>query len=97
MAELRVGSRIVDQYVEPAELLTDLFKDSLDLLQLTNMTGHRSRLAASCDDSVRDGLAAFDLARSEEHTSELQSLMRISYDVFCFKQKKTTIKRCIHS
>src|SRR3546814_6746088 len=27
-------------------------------------------------------------ARSEEHTSELQSLMRISYDVFCFKKKK---------
>src|SRR3546814_7143593 len=26
---------------------------------------------------------------SEEHTSELQSLMRISYDVFCFKKKKT--------
>src|SRR3546814_10183155 len=25
--------------------------------------------------------------RSEEHTSELQSLMRISYDVFCLKQK----------
>src|SRR3546814_1445450 len=28
--------------------------------------------------------------RSEEHTSELQSLMRISYDVFCLKQKKIT-------
>src|SRR3546814_1650341 len=28
-------------------------------------------------------------ARSEEHTSELQSLMRISYDVFCLKKKKT--------
>src|SRR3546814_6069805 len=27
-------------------------------------------------------------ARSEEHTSELQSLMRISYAVFCFKKKK---------
>src|SRR3546814_9434303 len=27
-------------------------------------------------------------ARSEEHTSELQSLMRTSYDVFCFKKKK---------
>src|SRR3546814_7755445 len=26
--------------------------------------------------------------RSEEHTSELQSLMRISYDVFCLKEKK---------
>src|SRR3546814_2800496 len=30
--------------------------------------------------------------RSEEHTSELQSLMRISYAVFCLKKKKTTIK-----
>src|SRR3546814_3223976 len=28
-------------------------------------------------------------SRSEEHTSELQSLMRISYAVFCLKQKKT--------
>src|SRR3546814_4116802 len=31
--------------------------------------------------------------RSEEHTSELQSLMRISYAVFCLKTKKTTTKR----
>src|SRR3546814_985843 len=30
------------------------------------------------------------VARSEEHTSELQSLMRISYAVFCLKTKKTT-------
>src|SRR3546814_2542763 len=30
--------------------------------------------------------------RSEEHTSELQSLMRISYAVFCLKQKKTNNK-----
>src|SRR3546814_7118181 len=29
-----------------------------------------------------------DRARSEEHTSELQSLMRISYAVFCLKKKK---------
>src|SRR3546814_5352489 len=29
--------------------------------------------------------------RSEEHTSELQSLMRISYAVFCLKNNKTTI------
>src|SRR3546814_6720026 len=33
--------------------------------------------------------------RSEEHTSELQSLMRISYAVFCLKKKKkTTTKTC---
>src|SRR3546814_3966472 len=30
------------------------------------------------------------VARSEEHTSELQSLMRISYAVFCLKKKNTT-------
>src|SRR3546814_6811437 len=31
------------------------------------------------------------LKRSEEHTSELQSLMRISYAVFCLKKKKTLL------
>src|SRR3546814_6200195 len=35
------------------------------------------------------------LARSEEHTSELQSLMRISYAVFCLKKKKQTNKKLI--
>src|SRR3546814_8356855 len=33
-----------------------------------------------------------DTNRSEEHTSELQSLMRISYAVFCLKKKKTPNK-----
>src|SRR3546814_1287606 len=33
--------------------------------------------------------AAGDAGRSEEHTSELQSLMRISYAVFCLKKKNT--------
>src|SRR3546814_10581696 len=33
-------------------------------------------------------LAPRELVRSEEHTSELQSLMRISYAVFCLKKKK---------
>src|SRR3546814_5321761 len=32
------------------------------------------------------------LSRSEEHTSELQSLMRISYAVFCLKKKKQSYK-----
>src|SRR3546814_2364763 len=38
--------------------------------------------------SGREGRTA-DAARSEEHTSELQSLMRISYAVFCLKKKNT--------
>src|SRR3546814_2681468 len=40
--------------------------------------------------SVRAALGFYKLApRSEEHTSELQSLMRTSYAVFCLKKKKT--------
>src|SRR3546814_7747615 len=35
--------------------------------------------------------------RSEEHTSELQSLMRISYAVFCLKKKKTNINMYNHT
>src|SRR3546814_6984826 len=49
---------------------------SLDLLQLY------SRFRKFLNISIAD--------RSEEHTSELQSLMRISYAVFCLKKKKHT-------
>src|SRR3546814_7900472 len=42
---------------------------------------------------VKQVLADGDIvARSEEHTSELQSLMRISYAVFCLKKKNNTHK-----
>src|SRR3546814_1327931 len=51
-----------------------------------------------------DGCARRDArvrqARSEEHTSELQSLMRISYAVFCWKKKKNitkTHKKILHT
>src|SRR3546814_9250771 len=37
------------------------------------------------------------LLRSEEHTSELQSLMRISYAVFCLKKKKNIKKNTTHT
>src|SRR3546814_5009336 len=37
------------------------------------------------------GIAMESSVRSEEHTSELQSLMRISYAVFCLKKEKTNI------
>src|SRR3546814_4716053 len=46
------------------------------------------RLAALKTDEAGAGQARF---RSEEHTSELQSLMRISYAVFCLYKKKHTI------
>src|SRR3546814_4775784 len=37
------------------------------------------------------------LTRSEEHTSELQSLMRISYAVFCLKKKKNKIHKYLQT
>src|SRR3546814_10383435 len=40
------------------------------------------------DAAVRELSIKFDGWRSEEHTSELQSLMRISYAVLCLKKKK---------
>src|SRR3546814_6709841 len=46
------------------------------------------------DDGERKAVIARDLGisrRSEEHTSELQSLMRISYAVFCLKTKKQSL------
>src|SRR3546814_8975351 len=39
-----------------------------------------------------DNANGLRVLRSEEHTSELQSLMRISYAVFCLKKKKTKIQ-----
>src|SRR3546814_6115957 len=42
------------------------------------------------DAHLANGLLPGGGARSEEHTSELQSLMRISYAVLCLKQKKKT-------
>src|SRR3546814_2324565 len=39
---------------------------------------------------VKEQVLKNDRRRSEEHTSELQSLMRISYAVFCLKKKKKT-------
>src|SRR3546814_6662436 len=65
-----------------------------------------TRLGTEMDDSVdpvvgkhfgeRVGITEVDVdkgERSEEHTSELQSLMRISYAVFCLKKKNILLKQ----
>src|SRR3546814_9147017 len=49
-----------------------------------------SRAAASTGSPVAESVSS-PATRSEEHTSELQSIMRISYAVFCLKKKKTII------
>src|SRR3546814_9908925 len=60
----------------------------LCLVQIEGRKGY----PASCTTPVEEGM----VIRSEEHTSELQSLMRISYAVFCLKKKNkkhTTMTR----
>src|SRR3546814_1020925 len=47
------------------------------------------RRHAVAADEARETLTGADEQRSEEHTSELQSLMRNSYAVFCLKKQKT--------
>src|SRR3546814_6930534 len=56
---------------------------AVDMIDLTGRQRQPSAVAGS------KALQSFDAdpARSEEHTSELQSLMRISYAVFCLKKK----------
>src|SRR3546814_5111513 len=61
---------------------------------LNGTSGDDIFLASSGTDSHTGGAGfdTLDYSRSEEHTSELQSLMRISYAVFCLKKQKTQIK-----
>src|SRR3546814_4200898 len=68
---------------------TTLFRSGL-----VTGSGHRERIRArrNLRDTIRTRIVgrhgAGEALRSEEHTSELQSLMRISYAVFCLKKKK---------
>src|SRR3546814_3328408 len=84
-ARVRTGGREVARYhrsgtraVHPRAVLRDQPHPE------PHPQSHRLRARRGGDDA-----AALGFRRSEEHTSELQSLMRISYAVFCLKKKKT--------
>src|SRR3546814_4285718 len=57
---------------------------------------HASRISSEMDSSLTE-TGQFCPFRSEEHTSELQSLMRISYAVFCLKKNNRTSIALDHS
>src|SRR3546814_9726671 len=74
----RLDGWIQDAIADGAKLLTGGKRDG-------------AMLEATLLENVDRGAKAYrEEARSEEHTSELQSLMRISYAVFCLKKKKQT-------
>src|SRR3546814_1389309 len=58
------------------------------LVRLASMVSRQPDVESSAAGAISPSVPAL-LTRSEEHTSELQSLMRISYAVFCLKKKTT--------
>src|SRR3546814_9112511 len=72
--------------VAPGYIETDLNKEILASEKVKTLLA--SRIPAG--GPAQAGEVAALVARSEEHTSELQSLMRNSYAVFCLKKKKKT-------
>src|SRR3546814_9448624 len=61
----------------------------VDLRLAVGVVGHKHEAPRGEEGRVGDGAERhIFLNRSEEHTSELQSLMRISYAVFCLTKKK---------
>src|SRR3546814_6563907 len=77
----------------PAEVYSASIKPYLGLPELTYPLHDRDVLVTACGRICMHRKkinVSIVLARSEEHTSELQSLMRISYAVFCLKKKTQT-------
>src|SRR3546814_8471405 len=71
----------------------DFFRQGMTRLSLDHLSHRikwhvRSKILDQLVKQLLVGGGFWTLHKSEEHTSELQSLMRISYAVFCLKQKK---------
>src|SRR3546814_5207134 len=69
------------QALGPSGAENPRIRDAIAALAQANLDLQRTVVVAPTDGGVTN------LSRSEEHTSELQSLMRISYAVFCLKKK----------
>src|SRR3546814_15167394 len=70
--------------------LDTLTKDAAEQLTSPDFWSFVERLATGRRLIITSDHGYAATGRSEEHTSELQSLMRISYDVFCLKKNKTS-------
>src|SRR3546814_2695686 len=76
---------------------TTLFRSAEEFVHaMEHVVGPQESVATVCigpSDDMEQRRKEIAKARSEEHTSELQSLMRTSYAVFCLKKKNTTQKK----
>src|SRR3546814_6756057 len=103
LARLADGAATVNELAEPFDLTLPAVSKHIKVLERAGLVqrGHQAQYRPCALDArplqeistwaeqyrpVWE--ARFDRMRSEEHTSELQSLMRISYAVFCLKKQK---------
>src|SRR3546814_4232846 len=83
------GVDVGDRHVNPRAGAADFLGRGHDGLGIAQPFSHGIAARHMPERAVLQlACAADDSSRSEEHTSELQSLMRISYAVFCLKKKK---------
>src|SRR3546814_2344148 len=76
--------------IEPLYVKVDVDAGSIRLRQDGTITVEHTPKSIESVRYFRESNWFLQDVRSEEHTSELQSLMRISYAVFCLKKKKKT-------
>src|SRR3546814_4908817 len=85
--------RRFDLAADDAALAAELSRLALDAWHLFGLAGY-ARVDFRVDAAGRPTILEVNLnPRSEEHTSELQSLMRTSYAVFCLQKKNTNRNR----
>src|SRR3546814_7193997 len=82
---------------QPCAHAIDAGGDQHDRADAVEQAGAGGQQADASDEAEASGFIHRRHFRSEEHTSELQSLMRISYAVFCLKKKKTNDTTNTHS
>src|SRR3546814_4415374 len=89
---LDVGDQTLGGQRREDALVIDFDDVDLFLVEQLHHLEQRPGPVLETDAQPRDAARAGEVTqqRSEEHTSELQSLMRNSYAVFCLKKKKTT-------
>src|SRR3546814_6589043 len=93
VASTQAGSRILRMFIPLSRDARQWAAEGSPYAPASSITAVTISGSRSCIGPARERqddarLRCIVVARSEEHTSELQSLMRISYAVFCLKKKK---------
>src|SRR3546814_8493623 len=77
--------------MNPATASTAMTDSPTRMSSVLRFTNAMVVVSLEPDTDARDEAGVLDIVRSEEHTSELQSLMRISYSVFCLTKTITHV------